>query len=340
MEKQNFEVKTIPRHTFFEIYDELSHRDRLQETNPTINIQEKHSVSQNPFIEKELSCKSTDKKSTLNIPPLNLKSYHQNLDKKNNSSVFIEDNRKKPPIELIAIEIPLKTDEINLDISASSRKSPMFYSNCNDSKYINSKCSEISNNSLCEPIKPASLQSNKSYTINSHLSPNYKSKKPSINELEPGYLEYRAKSQASNEIQNEKNREKVDKEEEGRNNQINNEIKDKIKDDLNDEINNKIDDEINNDVSLIKILEECKIVDFPIIINDIITECFKNNRKSEGCLLNCTRKVKINEEKRLEYLIHALGSTQLDITKLLHRNILRRYIYSITYDEIVQNPLQ
>ena len=300
MEASNFQVKSIPRHTFFEVYDELSHRDWRQEANSTINIQERQFNPVNPFIENQILSKSADTKSKFIIPPLNLGISNEIAQKTTNSYKLGEENRKKPPAELIAIEIPLNPEGGHLDISSSSssRKSPAFNSNYQEYNYYSSKNSEISNDSLYIPKIPKSIQSLKSYSPSENYE-NMKKYMTRLHELDSGYTE--------NEIILKSTYEK----------------------------NNK-----TANYSLISILKECKVVEFLNIINDIMNESYKNNKKTEGCLIKCSRKVKINEEKRLEFLFHAIGSIKFDITKLLHRNILRRYLFSIEKTENIPETSQ
>lgn len=272
---ETFQVKSIPRNTFFEIYDELSHRDGYDDTKPVIFNTDKPSISGNPFVDKNPQKSSLEPKQKPPIPMLNLGTKPEFQLKK---PIQLENNRKKPPVELIAIEIPLKPDEINLDILSSSRASPEFKPEFSQSENFSRERSEASYNSFNIPKIPVSIQTNKSYLP----------------------------SESSQKVQ--KYMRQLE---------------------ILDDPNEKQDD-------LILVMQESKIMEFSQIMEAIATECNRNDKGSGGC---CTRKEKAKFTK-LEIFHHILGESSFDITKLLHRNILRKYIGCMCGNEVVPRTFE
>ena len=96
-----------------------------------------------------------------------------------------------------------------------------------------------------------------------------------------------------------------------------------------------IENEAEEVHAIATVLQESKIMEFSELVDSLLSECYRLNKKSAGCLVNCSRKDKVKEDKKLEYFYHFLGTEAFDITKLIHRNILRKYIQCICGPDLI-----
>ena len=291
MESQGFQVKSIPRSTFFDIYDELSHREGYNNTKSTIVKSASHFHSSVPFIQTSSSGKTLLPNHRTSIPLLNLGIKSDLGINSNLASSTLGNPRTRPPCQLVAIEIPLKPEEINIEFS-SSRDSPNFKRESSRpasaySKQAYSNTSEISANSLSLLKVPASAQSKQPYmhSATSQKVQEYLNKLQHLDSSCSGQKAFDRVPEASDELST--------------------------------------------------VLQECKVVEFSELVDSLLSECYRKYKKSGGCLVNCSRKERIKEDKKLEYFYHFIGTETFDITKLIHRNILRKYIECICGPEII-----
>ena len=268
-----FKVKIIPKTSFFEVYDELSYRDPRKEFDPI-------GFRSDGFFNHPAKEKFEGNNAWLNFKE----------PKANTDELFLskpDQTRRKPPLELIAIEIPLKTEEISIESSSSSSANSAKYMNAyKDSRNFSDKTSELSYNSFDIPKIPKSIQSTKSL-LNLQQTQRIKSYTKHIKQAES--------------FSNIENIEENDKEEE----------------------------------PLVLSMKDTKVLQFQELLDFIFNECGKQNKKTEGCFIKCSKKDKIKENQKVDHIFYVLGQSPFELSKLLHRNLLRKYFFSI--DE--KNPV-
>ncbi|OMJ88831.1 hypothetical protein SteCoe_9130 [Stentor coeruleus] len=277
MGEPEFTVKKIAQNTFFDLYDELSHRDHREGPSPTILVKNPLSASSSLFYPQKYRTTDFSSRGDLKVPKLSLGQLEEHKIKSKSQSVPIGPHIKKPPAELIAIEIPLKP--VENDYFTSQPDSPNFRNTLTPSRQESCKASELSYESFYIPKIPKSIESEKSAPLSAQ-SPALRQYMHKLKELDSPYSD-------------------------------------------------KPDIEIvKNDCShpLYETLKNAKVLTFDGLLEMIFYEC-KKGAKVDGC---CSRKKEIlKEEEKLDYFYYALGQTAFDLTKLLHRNLLKKYFFEV-----------
>jgi hypothetical protein len=156
MEENTYEFKSIPMNTFFEVFDELSHRD--MNSGRKLVIIEDLTISKETNKAVSSNCPNEKTKRQI-VPPLSIGPQAAHTQSTWFQSFTGENSRKRPPSELIAIEIPLKPDEVTLE-SFSSKDSPKFN---NEDLRSSSHVSRSSYDSYSIPKIPKSVHSSYSH---------------------------------------------------------------------------------------------------------------------------------------------------------------------------------
>jgi hypothetical protein len=82
-------------------------------------------------------------------------------------------------------------------------------------------------------------------------------------------------------------------------------------------------------------LENTKLNSFDDILELIFCEC-SLKVKANGCLfVKCSRDGKILESQKLDFFYSTLGGAAFDSNKLLHRNLLKKYLFEVTQSQEV-----
>ena len=260
MEVPQISVKSIPKGSFFEVYNELSHRETEKVVTPSVSRSSKELY--NEYLSSYRSGQLTPSRDGQD---LKLSNYLENPEQEEINKDYIRP--KRPPSELIAIDIPLKSPEDTAEFVESQLTS--------DFNSSHNQTLSISNfeQSFEVPKIPKSIES----------------------------VENFSKASSSLKIYMEK-----------------------LKD---------LDE--NESEPIIQALENSKLHTFDSLLELVFCEC-KQKVRTKGCLfVRCTGERGIAENKKLDFFYETLGVVNFDIGKLLHRSLLKRYLFQVTLSESV-----
>lgn len=261
MEVPQISVKSIPKVSFFELYNELSYRE-------TEKVETPSSIHSSKELKNELShsYRSGELTPSQGFQDMKLSNYLENPEQEEVNKDYIR--AKRPPTELIAIDIPLKSPDNTAEFAESQLTSDF------NSSYNQSINNSSFNQSFEVPKIPKSIES----------------------------IENISKASSS----------------------------------LKQYMENLKDLDENESEPIIQALENCKLHTFDSLLELVFCEC-KQKIKTKGCLfIKCTGgDRRIAENKKLDFFYETLGVATFDINKLLHRSLLKKYLFQVTSSESV-----